>query len=100
MFMAPEYGDETRGGAYDQYALAVVVYQALSGKLPHASSSGNPIALLLQKLKEAPRPLASLAPDVPRPVVDAVMKAISTDPAKRFSSCKVFADVFADGLRE
>ena len=97
-FMAPEYGDETMGAAYDQYALAVAVYQALSCELPHAVTSGNPIALLLKKSKEAPRRLAPLAAHVPEQVLNAVMKAISTNPEERFASCTQFAMAFKEGL--
>ena len=98
-FMAPEYGDETMGARYDQYALAVAAYQALSGELPY-DITRNPIAVLVQKSKQRPKPLQDVAPKLPPAVVDAVMKAISTDPGQRFATCRDFAEALKLGAQQ
>jgi formylglycine-generating enzyme required for sulfatase activity/tRNA A-37 threonylcarbamoyl transferase component Bud32 len=96
-FMAPEAGTGASvGPAYDQYALAVVVFHVLSGQLPHTAT--NPMVLIVKKASEDPAPLGPLAPNVPTPAVAAVMRALSRDPAQRFATCAEFAEAFAAGL--
>jgi hypothetical protein len=84
-YMAPEIAEEEPlGPTYDQYALATIVYEALTGERPfHADT---PMRLLLLKAKSEPRPIeAGLAPPA---VVSAVMRGLHRNPRKRFSrSC-------------
>ena len=60
-YMAPESGTGDSGPPYDQYALGVVVYYCLSGKLPHLPQA-TPIAYLAKKMVEPPHPLGPVAP--------------------------------------
>jgi serine/threonine protein kinase len=97
-YMAPEAATgRPLGGTYDQYALAVVVYEALSGVLPHDGGDDH-IAWLVQKATQPPRPLRRLNPDVPVPAADAIMRALSPEPSHRFDSCRQFAAAFGGGL--
>jgi len=97
-YMAPEAG---RGGspgpAYDQYALAVVVYEALSGDLPHDACE-TAIAGLVQKITQNPVPIERVSSHLPIGVCRAVMKALSSDPEARFASCREFAGHFVAGI--
>jgi protein kinase-like protein len=95
-YMGPEaLKPEAVGPAYDQYALGVVVYEALCGRVPHAASTG--LQLLLQKSVAPPAPLDERPPVAPPEAVAAVMKALSTAPEDRFASCSEFAEAFALG---
>lgn len=95
-YMAPEQGvGRAVGGAADQYGLATAVYEALTGRLPFAGETA--LEVLLAKHKEAPTPLHELAPELPAPCADAVMRALSTDPADRYATCQEFADAFLTG---
>ena len=59
-YMGPEVSTGAElGPAYDQYALAAVVYQALSGRLPHEADT--PLRLLYLKASEPPTPLRAVA---------------------------------------
>jgi serine/threonine-protein kinase len=96
-YIAPEIATGRRlDSTYDQYALAVVVFEALSGAFPH--ESGGDATLLMQKAMQPPRSLRSLKPDVPPRAAEAVMRALSTDPRQRFESCRQFATAFAGGI--
>ncbi|HEX9700289.1 MAG TPA: TonB family protein [Acidobacteriota bacterium] len=98
-YMAPEAGEHRPPGpSYDQYALAVVVYQALSGDLPHEMSD-SPISALVQKIINKPVPLAQVCPHLPSGICEAVMQALSPSPEARFESCRAFAEAFAAGLQ-
>lgn len=96
-FMPPEYGTGTAVPAYDQYALASVVYLCLSGELPHEQVS-SAITLLAHKMVKPPRPLDLLVPDLPEQAVAEVMRALSMDPEERFPCCSDFATAFEEGL--
>ncbi len=88
-YMAPEaiVGKDV-GPAYDQYALGVVVYEALAGTLPHVGATA--LELFLKKKTEPPRPLSDSRPDLPGPATAAVMRTLESEPAKRHASCTGF----------
>ena len=82
--------------AYDQYSLAVVLYQTLCGRLPFDWDA--PLPLLTAKSRQTPRNLLTFAPQLPSPATRTVMQALSTDPAQRFPSCTDLARAFIHGL--
>jgi serine/threonine protein kinase len=97
-YMAPEAAaGRPLGPTYDQYSLAVVLFEALSGRLPHEPADDR-LALLVQKATRPPRQLRDVAPGISQGAVDAVMRALSPDPSRRFGSCKQLSDAFAEGL--
>lgn len=91
-FMAPEQIQGKPRPASDQYALAVTVYQWLSGELPFQGSSSEVIA---QHLAIEPPPLRSKAPHVSPATEAVVMTALEKDPGKRFGSVQAFATALA-----
>ena len=92
-YMGPELANgEVLTPAYDQYALGVIVYQALSGRLPF--EGGTPVQTLVQKASSPPRPLGEVSSGVPSEAVDAVMQSLSVDVEARFPTCSWFAIAF------
>ncbi|NUT40717.1 MAG: serine/threonine protein kinase [Thermoactinospora sp.] len=96
-YMAPEQiNKEVIDGRCDQYALACVVYECLTGRLPFERD--NDIALLWAHLAESPAPLSQLRPELP-PAVDAVMmRALAKAPEQRYSSCSAFVTALRDAI--
>lgn len=92
VYMAPEQIQGYARPASDQYALAVTVYQWLSGSMPFHGSSAEIIG---QQLGRMPPPLHSLLANVPRAVEDVVMTALAKEPRERFPSIHAFATAFA-----
>ena len=90
-YMAPELltGEHCDGRA-DQYALAISVYEVLSGQKPFEWST--PAAAMLQHLNHAPAPLSTRVPQLPAPISAAVGRAMAKDPQQRFASCSALAD--------
>ncbi len=80
----------------DQYALAVTVYEALSGKLPYQGR--NPAELVLQQQNSRPERLDRCAGVDPL-VADVVERALSLEPGQRFGSCREFAAAYANALK-
>ncbi len=97
-YMPPEALVGKYGPAYDQYSLAVIVFRALSGRLPHGGET--PLSMLMNKTSKPPVALGSLAPEVPRRIADAVHRGLSAQPADRFASCVEFARTVQDGAEE
>ena len=97
-YMAPEQAmGEPVGPATDLYALGVTIYEFLSGALPFPREPGiSPVAILYQRINEDPVPLAVAAPDVPGPISEVVMKALSRSPDARYESVKDFGVALAE----
>ncbi len=81
-YMAPEQlrGEEIDARA-DQFAWGVLAYELLSGKLPFRSDRGA-VSLMASILSDEPPPLVG----VPDGVWQVLARALSKEPAERFSS--------------
>lgn len=92
-YTAPEQASEQPAdGRADQYSLAVVVYELLSGQRPFTDD--NSISLLQRHQTEPPQPIESLTGGLPGNAGFAVMKALAKNPNDRFASCGEFAAAF------
>jgi serine/threonine-protein kinase len=95
-YIAPE---QARGlelsPATDVYALATMLYRLLSGDLPFPRGA-DPMAVMFMHAYDAPRPLVDLAPTVPIPIADVVMRGLATDPHDRYRSAEEFGIALAD----
>jgi TolB-like protein len=65
----------------DIYALGVVGYEMLVGTPPFQGRSTS--AILAAHVRETPTPIETRRYDVPRPLVDLIMKCLEKDPARR-----------------
>jgi len=84
-------------GRTDQYALACVAYQLLTGVTPFERDQG--MAVLFAHLSAPPPSLSARRPDL-SPAVDHVLtRALSKAPENRYRSCRDFADAFRQALR-
>ena len=76
----------------DQFAWGVMAYEILSGDRPWPDT-GDVLALVAKVLTDPPPPLRPRVPDLPQPVEDSVLRALSKEPAARFASMADVADV-------
>jgi len=85
-YMAPEqlFGDEQVDHRADIYAVGVLAYELLSGRLPF--SGGTPTAVWPMHGGATPPPLTTYRPDVPAPLAAVVMTCLAMDPAERWAS--------------
>jgi eukaryotic-like serine/threonine-protein kinase len=93
-YLSPEQvrGEEATP-ATDVYALGVVLYQFLTGRLPYEGSSLAELAVRQQN--EQPLPPSAYNGEVPETLGSAVLRALEGDPARRYAG----ADELAGGLR-
>lgn len=83
-YMAPERFDGAAGPRSDQYSLACVLFECLTGRRPF--DDGEPPRLLRAHLFDTPPSASALDPAVP-PAVDAVIaRGMAKDPDRRWSS--------------
>ncbi|HPF61835.1 MAG: protein kinase [Gemmatimonadetes bacterium] len=94
-YMSPEQATaDTVDARSDQYALACVFYEMVTGK---QAFSGPTMQAMLTSMLTGPRPkLSSVVADVPPGVDGATQRALATDPNARFASITEFADAVLD----
>ena len=96
-YLSPEQArGEPAGPASDMYALGVVSYQLLAGRLPYEAASLTDLARL-QEQGPPPR-LDREVPGVPPALGAAVARALARDPAQRYRDAAEMEDALADGL--
>lgn len=88
-FLSPEQiRNEKMDGRCDLYALGIIIYEMLTGKVPFEDSD---IYRLLDKiLYEEPSPPNLLRKEIPDGLSDIIMKAIEKNVKKRFQDAKEF----------
>ena len=88
-YMSPE---QAQGGGVstgsDQYALGVVAYEMLAGRVPFQAESTA--ALLHKVVYEPPPPLRKTRPGLPVEVERVLERALAKEPVKRYRSCGEF----------
>ncbi|MBA2285991.1 MAG: protein kinase [Ktedonobacteraceae bacterium] len=87
-YMAPEQVEGKPRPESDQYALAILVYEWLSGERPF---HGSLTEIATQQLLANPPSLREKAPDIPPAVEQVIMRALAKDPKQRYSTIGDFA---------
>ena len=98
-YMAPEQiRGETVDGRADQFALAVVAYQMMTGSTLFGP---NTIATLTYKIvNEAPPPPCTRNAALPRGVDAVLTKALAKTPSERFTNCCEFVGALAEAFSD
>ena len=96
-YMAPEQiSGQPVDGRTDQYSLACVTVQLLTGTVPFQRDSLP--AVIYAHLSVPPPSLLSLRPDLPAAADQVVAKAMAKTAEKRYDSCGDFADALRAAL--
>jgi eukaryotic-like serine/threonine-protein kinase len=77
----------------DVYSAGVLLYEVLSGRLPHEGT--DPSRLLRAIISRSPPPLDEIAPWVPAPLALVVGKAMARAPEDRYQSAAAFLAALA-----
>jgi eukaryotic-like serine/threonine-protein kinase len=96
-YLAPEQarGEEATPAA-DVYALGVVLYQLLAGRLPWEGSTLAELAI--RRENEKPLPPSSYDPDVPETLSAAVLRSLEADVKDRYGSARELSRALRTGL--
>jgi eukaryotic-like serine/threonine-protein kinase len=95
-YLAPEQArGEEAGPRADLYALGVVTYQLISGRLPYEAASLTELALKQQQ--EEPPMLDTLVAAVRPELAEAVAIALALDPRERYQTAREMGRALGDG---
>jgi serine/threonine protein kinase len=98
----PNYGapEQISGAAVDgrtdQYALACVTYELLTGSVPFKRE--DPMAVLFAHAHAEPPLLTATRPDLPAAVDAVLARGLAKRPGRRYDSCGDFADALREAL--
>jgi serine/threonine-protein kinase len=85
-YMAPEQamGQGDIDARADIYALGILGYEMLAGRLPFAADT--PQGILAAHVMTAPKDIRELRPGMPGPLADAIMRCLAKNPADRWQT--------------
>jgi len=97
-YMSPEqaYGDTELDARSDEYSLACVLYEMLSGATPFIGPTAA--AIIAQRLTDKPKSLTAVRPGLPTGLSKAVARALAKEPADRFPGTAEFAAAIAPSV--
>lgn len=73
----------------DLYALGVIGYEMLTGRLPFIADSA--MMLISMHIRDAPPPIRSFAPEVPQRIAELIEGCLAKDPTQRPKSARALA---------
>jgi serine/threonine-protein kinase len=89
-YISPEQVKGKRGDARsDLYALGVMLYEMLTGKVPF--SGPNSFVIMNDRLLNNPVPPREIDPGISPELQEIIYRALERDPAKRYASAREFA---------
>ena len=96
-YVSPEQaaGETNLDGKSDQYSLACVLYEMLSGERPFAGAT--PQAVMAKRFAEMPKPLRAIRTSIPESVEKAVTKAMAIDASGRYGTAAQFGQALVSG---
>ncbi len=98
-YMSPEQANGAPlDGRSDLYSLGVAGFYALSGRLPFEGE--NPAAVLVAVASRAAPSLASVAPQVPRPLVEVIDRCLRSNPDDRYATGEALAEALGQALEK
>jgi eukaryotic-like serine/threonine-protein kinase len=84
-YMAPEQVSGGKiGPSADLYALGIVIYEMVTGRLPFGGDS--PLSIAVKRLSQKPTPPRQVVPDLDPRWEAAVLRCLEMNPADRFAS--------------
>jgi serine/threonine-protein kinase len=100
-YMSPEQGrGDPLDARSDLYAVGVIFYQLLTGRLPFEAES--PTQVVLMHITEAPDDPRGVVPErgIPSLLADVCLMALAKDPAHRFTNADEYAEAITDALTQ
>lgn len=89
-YISPEQVKGKRGDARsDLYALGVMLYEMLTGKVPFTGA--NPFLIMNDRLLNNPVPLREIDPTISPQLQEIVYRALERDPRNRYPNAREFA---------
>jgi serine/threonine protein kinase len=99
-YIAPEQAIDSRAASpqSDIYALGVILYEMVTGRLPFEADS--PLSLALKHISEDPTPPRHYVPDLPEAVEAVILRALRKEPNTRFPTAQAMVEALRKGWSE
>ena len=89
-YLSPEQVlGEPGGPSSDLYALGIVLYELITGRLPFEADT--PLAAASRRMVADAPPLSAYRRDVPRPLQEVILLALRREPGERYADVSEFA---------
>ncbi|HEX6481853.1 MAG TPA: serine/threonine-protein kinase, partial [Ktedonobacteraceae bacterium] len=95
VYMSPEQWSGAPVPATDQYALAVMAFELLTGRAPF---QGNTNQVMYQHLMAPAQPPSAFNPALPSSVDAVILRALAKDPSERYLTISEFARALQQAL--
>lgn len=95
-YMAPELAEDEAAPSSDVYALGVLLYQMLSGRVPFKANT--PIGVYLRHIRDIPEPPSTFNPAISKGVEQVILRALEKDPHRRFQSAQELYQAYAEAM--
>ncbi len=95
-YMAPDLTQGPATTSSDVYALGVLLYQMVTGRLPFVGET--PIATYWKQVHEQAQPPSTHNPALSRAIDHVVLKALEKEPQRRFQSAAALAEAYQHAL--
>lgn len=96
-YMAPELVDEPASTSSDIYALGIVLYEMLTGRVPFKGAT--PLGVCWKHLQEQPLYPSLLNPAIPHPIEQVILCTLEKDPHRRFKSARALVHAYKSALK-
>jgi serine/threonine-protein kinase len=99
-YISPEQAISSAGALpqSDQYSLAIVMYQMLTGILPF--NAGNPMDTALLHMTQAPEPPSRWRPALSAEMDAVLLRALEKKPADRYATCAEMVSAFEQACQK
>ncbi|GAC1428507.1 MAG: hypothetical protein PVS3B3_17270 [Ktedonobacteraceae bacterium] len=91
-YMAPDLADGPATSSSDIYALGVLLYQMVAGRVPFTGET--PVSVYMKHVREQPLPPSFYNSSIPHSIDQVVLRALEKDPRRRYQSPQELADAF------